>query len=248
VEGEAPMSNEEFLERLEGEVTQWQRERLVTETQASAILAWYERGQGEQGRGRLAVALAFLGAILVGIGVIVLFAANWQAIPGWTKLVLIFAAVIASNAIGFWLRYQHHGFEGTGNALLFLGTLLFGAAIFLIAQGYHVNAHEPALLLLWAVGVLPMAYLLGSRAMVTLMALNLTLALGWETSFWLGWEQLFRPFPYFAVYLLFGVLLYALGRLHGAFERTKPYELPVCRVGPVPHPGQPLPAHLWRPA
>src|SRR5436309_14725959 len=88
-----PMTNEEFQQRLEVEVAHWQQARLVTESQASAILARYGLAAGEQGGGRLAVVLAFLGAILVGIGVIVLVAANGQAIPGSTKLALIFACV-----------------------------------------------------------------------------------------------------------------------------------------------------------
>jgi uncharacterized membrane protein len=223
------MSDEQFSQRLEAEVAQWQRERLITAAQAAAILTRYGLAEGEQRRGRLAVVLAFLGALLVGAGVIVLFAANWQEIPGWTKLVSIFAAVAAANSAGFWLRYQKQGFRGTGDALLFLGSLLFGAAVFLVAQGFHINANEPALLLLWAAGILPMAYLLGSRAMIILVLLNLTLALGWETSFWL--DEFADPLPFTAVFLLFGALLYALGRLHGAFEGTKRYELPYASWG-----------------
>jgi uncharacterized membrane protein len=223
------MTEDEFRNRLEGEVAHWQQERLINETQAAAILARYGLAEGEQRRGRLAVVLGFLGASLVGIGVIVFFAANWQYVPGWTKLLLIFAAVALSSHLGYWLRYERPTYQGTGNALLFLGALLFGAAIFLIAQGFHVNANEPVLLLLWAVGVLPMAYLLGSRAMVVLMGINLAIALGWEAGFWL--EGVWLPFPYFAIFLVYGVLLYTLGRLHGAFEQTKPYELPYALLG-----------------
>lgn len=223
------MSDEEFARQLEQEVAQWQQEGLVSEAQAKALLARYRLAEGEQRRSRLAVVLAFLGAILVGIGTIVFFAANWQQIPGWTKLVLIFVAVAAAYQTGYWLRYESQTYCGTGNAFLFLGTLLFGATLFLIAQGFHVNAEEPALMVLWAMGVLPMAYLLGSRAMVVLTLLILALALGWETWFWL--EDVSHPYSFLAVYLIFGVLLYALGRLHGSFERTRLYQVPYAAAG-----------------
>jgi uncharacterized membrane protein len=223
------MTDNEFQRRLEQEIPHWRREGLISEAQATAILAHYGLDEATQRRSRLAVVLAFLGAALVGIGVIVFFAANWQHIAGWVKLVLIFGAVAVAYHTGYWLRYEKQEFQGTGNALFFLGALLFGAALFLTAQGFHINAHQPALLLLWALGVLPMAYLLGSRAMVTLMVLNLAVALGWETGFWL--EDTYRLFPFFAVYLTFGVLLYALGMLHGGFEGMRHHALPYGVMG-----------------
>src|SRR5205823_5174764 len=121
---------------------------------------------------RVAVGLAFLGATLLGVGVIMLLASNWRSTPAAVKLACIFAAVIGANALGYWLRYVKKDLRGTGNAILFLGAPLYGAAIFLIAQGFHVDADEPSLLLLWAVGMLPMAYLLGSRAMVVVAGLS----------------------------------------------------------------------------
>src|SRR5439155_15714708 len=127
---------------------------------------------------RVAVVMGFLGALLLGIGVILFFAANWPAIPGSVKLAAILLAVIAAYATGYWLRYDKETYRGTGNALLFLGALLYGAALFLIAQGFHVNAGSPSLLLLWAGGVLPLAYLLGARPMLILALLSLVIAVG----------------------------------------------------------------------
>ena len=217
---------EDFQSRLFRELTAWQAEQLVSESQAAAIRARYRGTNADApGGNRLANALAFLGAVLLGIGVIVFFAANWQAIPGWVKLGAIAVAVAVADWAGFRLRYQTEAYRGTGSALLFLGALLFGAAIFLVAQGLHVNADAPVLLLLWAVGVLPMAYLLTFPAMLVLAVLSLALALGWEANFWLQGASAFSA--YFAAYLVFGVLLYGLGALHArsdaawrAFGRT----------------------------
>jgi uncharacterized membrane protein len=222
------MHEADFQARLLREVDLWRRDQLITEAQAEAIRDRYAGAAGaaaDSEGNRLASLIAFFGATLLGVGVIVFFAANWQEIPGLVKLAAIFAAVLASYAGGYRLRYGTTAYQGTGNALLFLGALLFGAAIFLIAQGLHVNAGEPVLLLLWAVGTLPMAYLLGSRAMAVLMLLNLALALGWELSFWRD-----GIVPFCAAYLVFGVLLYGLGLLQGAFAATAPFRAPfgVC--------------------
>jgi uncharacterized membrane protein len=82
--------------------------------------------------------------------VIVFVASHWTAIPGAAKLAMIFGAMVGAHHVGFRLRYAGTTYHGTRNALLFLGRLLFGGAIFLIAQGFHVNANVPSLLLLWA--------------------------------------------------------------------------------------------------
>jgi uncharacterized membrane protein len=174
------------------------------------------------------VVLAFLGAVLVGIGVIVFFAANWQYLPSGAKLVLIFLAVAAAYYCGYRLRYEREGYRGTGNALLFLGALLFGAAIFLIAQGVHINANAPSLLVMWTIGVLPLAYLLRSPAMVVLALLSAATSLGWYGADWFADAS---AAAILAAYLAFGVLLYALGGVQGRHESTRVHLLPYSVLG-----------------
>jgi uncharacterized membrane protein len=219
-------NNGEFLKRLAAELEIWRQEQIVTDAQASAIRRRYSLPPSADANNRLAYILAFLGATLLGIGIIVFFAANWPVIPGWAKVITIFAAVAASYSAGFRLRYETTAFQGTGNALLFLGALLFGAAIFLIAQGLHINANAPSLLLLWGIGVLPLAYLLGSRAMLVLVLLNLAIALGWEVG---QWTESMADF--FAVYLVFGVLLYGLSLLHVGRKTPEAYRVPYGVLG-----------------
>lgn len=126
-------------------------------------------------------------------------------------------------------RYEGTTFQGTGNALLFLGALLYGAGLFLIAQGYHVNAHEPFLLLLWVIGILPLAYLLRSRPMVTLSLYLLFIAVSWESFYWLADSSSFHGFV--AVVLVFGCLLYALGNIQSQRESTRLYKQPFGVLG-----------------
>jgi uncharacterized membrane protein len=225
-----PVTEDAFVNRLEREVATWRGEQLITDEQAQAILGRYGVVEAERKRRKIAWVLGFLGAILVGIGTIVFFAANWQEIPQWTKLLLIVLAVVAAYWSGFRLRYETETYRGTGNALIFLGTLLYGAAIFLVAQGLHINAHAPLLVLLWGFGVLPMAYLLQSRAMTVLAILDVGVALGWEAVLWsVAWG----PAPFLAVFVVYGVLLYALGQIHGAFDRTATHRAAYSLLGLV---------------
>ncbi|NCO34454.1 MAG: hypothetical protein AUJ92_17490 [Armatimonadetes bacterium CG2_30_59_28] len=211
-----PMTEKDFQKRLAREVSQWRLDHLISDSQATAILDRYGVDGREIVRSRMAVLLAFLGASLLGLGVILFFAANWETMPRWSKLALVVFSVVASYQTGFHLRYRRPDFHKTGSALLYLGAFLYGAAIFLIAQGYHVNADEPLLLALWAAGVLPMAYLLGSLPMVALGVTCLGVAFHWELAYWAAFDG--SVLHHCSGMLVFGVLLYAVSLLHGLSE------------------------------
>src|SRR5262249_42655259 len=90
---------------------------------------------------QVAGALAFLGAILVGVGVITFVAANHPGLPGWGRLGLITGGMLLAYGLGYWLCFERRA-ASIGGALLFLGALLFGADLFFVAQGYHLPADD----------------------------------------------------------------------------------------------------------
>ncbi|MFY7951759.1 MAG: DUF2157 domain-containing protein, partial [Armatimonadaceae bacterium] len=89
---------------------------------------------------------------------------------------------------------------------LFLGMPIYGATIFLVAQGYHVNAGAPGLLWLWAIGVAPMAILLRARVQWVAALLVAGLALGYESVEWVPWV----PALVLSTFLVYGAFLSAL--------------------------------------
>ena len=82
-------ADQRFASRLPGAVADWQTAGIITEEQATAILERYEvTDAGPASRGRLISILVTLGAVLIGLGVILFFAANWQEISKEVKLAL----------------------------------------------------------------------------------------------------------------------------------------------------------------
>lgn len=195
--------NKSFEERIGKETDTWEKQGIISSGQRQKILTLYPAGISvdEEHNGRLISTLTVLGAILLGVGVILFIASNWQTIPRTYKLVLIFGAIITSYALGYWLEYQKQNYPRVGQALIFLGTIFYGAAIWLIAQIFHINSHYPNGVLFWAVGILPMAWLCRSQAILTLTSLLIVL--------WTGMEQGdFRNHNYF--YLVITALIFPL--------------------------------------
>jgi uncharacterized membrane protein len=173
-------------------------------------------------QGRLVSILAILGAVLVGLGVILFFASNWEEISKPVKLAMILIAIPAVYGIGYWLRYWR-SYQRVGAAVIFLGCLLYGAGIHLVAQAYNVPVDDPILFLYWFLGVLPLAYLTRSQVILYLGVGLFLAAVGFRLQDWLDTSDRGVAFGASALYLALGVILYALGRLQAQFDLTRTY-------------------------
>jgi uncharacterized membrane protein len=191
---------------LKQEVAQWRAEGLVDDTLAQRILARYPES-AERGWGR--IIFSALGALLVGLGVILFFAYNWQAIPKAVKLLLVFGALAAAHGAGIALARRPGPNKALIEGLHALGTMLFGAGIWLVAQIYHIDEHYPNAFLVWSLGALALAW-----AMPSLVQALLALFL---ISFWAGVEVLQFRSPMHGA-----PLLVVLGVLPLAWWRRSP--------------------------
>lgn len=164
------MNTGRFVKRLRDELPIWQERGWVTEDNGRAIIEYLEAQQGESRH--LPTAIAIFGVLLLGAGVITWFAANWTGIGKLVKLMILLGSLYSTYAIAAFLLRENR-YTRTGEAVLLLGIILFGANIMLIAQIYHIDAHFPNGILLWALGGLVTAWLMKSApAMVATLALG----------------------------------------------------------------------------
>jgi uncharacterized membrane protein len=83
--------------------------------------------------------------------------------------------VIAAHAAGLWLRWKRSPQPEVGEALSLLGTMLFGAGIWLVAQVYHIDEHFPNGFLFWGLGAMVLTWALRSVPQAILTAVVLTI-------------------------------------------------------------------------
>ncbi len=98
-----------------------------------------------------------IGAVLVGAGIFSFIASNWVEMSKTLKIVIILFSMIVSYSAGWHLK-EKSGLHKTGNALIFLGTIIYGAGIFLVAQIFNIRANWPDGFILWMLGTIIMAY------------------------------------------------------------------------------------------
>jgi uncharacterized membrane protein len=137
-----------------GEISRWQEEGTIEEELAASLRSQYPL---HAARPNVSQALSIVGAVLVGLGVILFMAANWQQIPAIIKLIAILGAVDLTHYFGWKLRFEPGNQPKMGAALLLLGSLFYGASIWLVAQIFNLDVNFPSGLLLWALGTLATA-------------------------------------------------------------------------------------------
>lgn len=167
---------------LTGELTCWNALGLLSSDQAARILELYGTPEdaAERRGARALFTLTSLAALLVGLAALLLVGYNWEAIPAAVKLAIIFTVLLATHACAFFLRY-HFGRRTASEIAFFLACLLYGAAIWLVAQIFHINAGDVNGFWWWAVGVLPFALGLDTLLLHALLVALLALYAGFAT-------------------------------------------------------------------
>ncbi len=100
-------------------------------------------------------------ALLVGAGIFSFIASNWQVMDKPIKISIIVLSMLTSYALGWSLKEKYQLLK-TGEALILLGAIIFGAGIFLVAQMFHIRANWPDGFILWMLGTIALAYALES--------------------------------------------------------------------------------------
>lgn len=148
-----------FRKHLKTELGILEKEGLLSAEQAAAISRRYRLDAlASESTRMLLVTIYFIGAALVGIGIISFVAAHWTQISREIKLVLIIGAMLAAHISGFILWKVKGNYPKLGHTLVLLGTLIFGANIGLVAQIFHVRANPYDGFAAWALGAAAIAW------------------------------------------------------------------------------------------
>jgi uncharacterized membrane protein len=201
-------------------IQRWLTNGTITQAQADPMLADLAAYKTERSSNKFVVAISTIGSLFIGIGAILFVAANWAALSNEMKVFILLGSTLGAYFAGYTLQYEKQTFPKVGASLIFLGALLFGATVFLTAQIYNVNANHHSLVLLWMVGVLPLVYAFASAPIAGLSALLFYLWIGLYIFRGLDSTHAFADVARWPIlYLVSGVLLFAIGTWHYVSER-----------------------------
>ncbi|MCB9359591.1 DUF2157 domain-containing protein [Candidatus Woesearchaeota archaeon] len=163
------------------------------------------------------VIVGIIGAILIAVGVFWLIAQNWHDIADPLKIIILVLFTAAAFTAGVLLKIK--GYKITSHVLFILGSLLYTASIFLIAQIFNVDASlqgNAYLMLLAWIGVVVAAYIFDSAPS---LVIGMAEFFNWISLQYFAFVETggFRSVSFTVIVLLYlatGVLLYGLYLIH----------------------------------
>ncbi|HET6540189.1 MAG TPA: DUF2157 domain-containing protein [Chryseolinea sp.] len=179
--------------------------QVITEETAERIKSHYT-GQVSHSTNRLFIVFGILGALLVGMGLVLIIAHNWDVLPKVVKLAIgLLPLLIGQVTAGILVlkKSENRTYrEGTG-AFLFAAVAI---SISIVSQVYNIEGNLGNFLLVWTALTLPIVYVLRS-SMASLLYISGITWYGCEVSYfnyphghaWWFWLLfiLILPFYYF---------------------------------------------------
>lgn len=134
---------------------------LLSQESADNINAYYRNKYGSS-QNRMFVVFGLLGAILVGLGIILIIAHNWDSLSRQVKTVFAFLPIMIGQLACIYVllkKYFSQTWRESTAAFLFLA---IGASISLVSQVYHIPGNISSFIITWMLLCLPLVYIMNS--------------------------------------------------------------------------------------
>lgn len=180
---------------------------VITQETADRIQGYYKNKSGSS-TNRLFIVFGIFGAILVGLGIILIIAHNWDKLSRTTKTFYAFLPLCIGQVLcGFALIKKQDSIAWRESATSFL-FFSVGASISLVSQIYNIPGNLSSFLLTWMLLCFPLIYVMKSSVASLLYLIGITYY-ACETSYWsylpsgsyLYWVLLLSALPHY--YLLY---------------------------------------------
>jgi len=172
---------------------------LIDEGTAQRIQQFYKNKSRDSGSSRFMLILSLIGIVLVGLGLILIVAYNWDQFSKWVKIGISFIPLLFSQALGvFVLRKKSNESLWAESVAL---SILFsvGIAISLLSQIYNIEAEISGFIKWWIILTMAIPFIFDSRS----VSLALWVGVGWYlTSISWNMDQAYDFFPLVIILVL----------------------------------------------
>ncbi len=138
---------------------------IITLAQKDDILALVKDESSSLGFMKI---LSIIGAVCIGIGVILIISSNWSEFPKLIQLLLSIMLPIVSLGIWYYFTYIQSELKILWNAFTLMWWVLIWATIALIGQTYNLDGTIGWLLLMWFILSLPLVFVFKLKTLAVL--------------------------------------------------------------------------------
>ncbi len=158
--------------KIQNDIKELVEQQVISQEVASNIEAFYQSKKVNTPN-RLFTVFGVLGSILVGLGIILILAHNWDDFSKIVKTFFAFSPLLIGQfLVGFSiLKDKSKTWKEASGTFLFFAV---GAGISLVSQIYNIPGDISSFLLTWILLCVPLVYLLKSNALVIIHVVFMT--------------------------------------------------------------------------
>ena len=180
---------------------------VITQETADRIQEYYKNKRSSS-TNRLFIVFGILGAILVGLGILLIIAHNWDELSRFTKTIFAFLPLLAGQMLcGYVIvkRFDSVAWRESTAVFLFFS---IGACLSLVSQIYNIPGGPDTFVLTWMLLTLPLIYLMNASITSMLYIVGITYYAVYQSyryhpsaDAWFYWLLLLAVLPHY--YALF---------------------------------------------
>lgn len=148
---------------------------ILTKEAADKLQQHYGEAKSVSKTTAMLIILGTLGSLLIGLGIILLLAHNWDQFSRFTRAVLSFMPLVLGQCLALWVlknKPQSGAFkEGSATFL----SLMVGASISLISQTYNIPGDADTFILTWMLLIIPITYLMQASLPAAIYLIGVTI-------------------------------------------------------------------------
>ncbi|HEX8897106.1 MAG TPA: DUF2157 domain-containing protein, partial [Chthoniobacterales bacterium] len=132
---------------------------VLTEETAEALRRHYSSQLSEPPRRLGFILSAILGSLLVGAGIVLLVAHNWDFLSRPVRCAIAFTPLVLSQALAIFVLLRRNGSAAWRETAAILNVASIGTTIALVSQTYQIQGDYARFILVWMLLALPIVYL-----------------------------------------------------------------------------------------
>lgn len=152
------MAGKKYVRWLYSELPGLVDRGLLEDKHAAALRQHYGKVDAAGGKNLSLVVFSIIGSLLIGAGVITLFAHNWSELTRPARTFLAIAPLLAAQLAGFMVLARNKGVAMREGVSTFI-SLLFAGAVAIVGQTYHIGGDLGGFLLTCSVCIIPLSFI-----------------------------------------------------------------------------------------
>ena len=154
---------------------------ILTEDTANRLRHHYGEVRSPNKKIALFIICGTLGALLIGLGIILLVGHNWEQLPRFFRAILSLTLLAIGQAFALWVLLKRPESQVLKESSATFLSLMVGASIALICQTYNIPGDAGTFTLTWMLLIVPLVYFMQASLPATIYLIGIT---AWSGSYW----------------------------------------------------------------